>query len=429
MKIAVIGEGIAGLSAALMAQAKGHQVTIFTKGMGGLGISNGTGDVLGYVGEEAVSGSPFSALEKVPQEHPYRAIGVANVQAGMEWLREALPDFFLAPAEGNAWLPTAIGALRPTYLVPRSCEHAIAKNGAAFLVVGLKQYKDFPAELIADNLSRAEQFSITARAVKLDFTVRPGEPDVNGTDYARALDTQELDPTRAAQLRSKLADLINKEVREGETVLIPAIMGLNADAFADFAAKVQAPVAEVPTVPPSILGRRIFDLLVNKCREKRIDIRLNSAARGAVTAGSRVERLEIRRAGGSDMVRVDGVIDAAGGFASGNITRNSHLEMAEAIFDLPLFTPDPGEISGLHEIDVENRRYVAAVLMAGVKVNEQMLPIGDGGKPEYSNVYCVGDLLGGAAPWRELCGEGIALGSAYAAVNALDTQERGAHNA
>ena len=416
MKIVVIGAGIAGLSAALMAAQAGHRTTLVTKGLGGTGLSAGPADALGFTEGGAVTGNPFEALAELPAEHPYHQIGAENARAGLRWLADRLGDFFVDPQpSANSWLPTALGAARPTYLVPRSCEQAVLEDGRKYLVVGLREFKDFPAELIAANLNRNDRFSLSARAETLSLPGRAGEADVNGTDYARAFDGS----ANSGDLIARFAELINGHVREGETVLVPAIIGQRTETFREFASLVHAPVAEVPTAPPSIIGHRIGAALMDLCREARVDVRINSAAVAGVSREGRMVAVTATRAGGTGEIAADAVIDAAGGFASGNLTRDSHLELREPIFGLPLESPDPGSLRGLHEIDAENRRAVESVLMSGVRVDEQMRALGTEGAPAYENLYCAGDVLGGAAPWRELSGEGIALGSVYAAVQAI----------
>ena len=53
-----------------------------------------------------------------------------------------------------------------------------------------------------------------------------------------------------------------------------------------------------------------------------------------------------------------------------------------------------------------------------------MRPVDTYGNRLYHNVFCLGEMLGPCAPWRELSGEGLALGSAWAAVQSLASLER-----
>ena len=431
MKIAVIGAGLAGLSAALMAREKGYLVTVYTKGIGGMALSAGTGDLLGYLPNDPnpIVDNPYQAVTNLPDDHPYYQIGTAHLRAGMEWYRQALPDFW-APANtanANTFLASALGSVRPTYLVPQTCAAGALHDQMKLLVIGLKQFKDFPATLIADNLNRAERFSLSARAVTLDFSARGNEADVTATDYARNLDISDLDPQRAAKQRRKFATLLNNTVHSGETILIPALLGLNPQTFREFQALVHAPVAEVPTVPPSILGRRAYDILVNSCREARVDIHTNCEVLSAASQNGTVSALRIARAGGVDEVNIDAVLDAAGGLTSGNFERDSHLNIQEKVFNLPVFTPEPeatGYINSIHQIDRINRQELERILMSGVAVDATMRPVDESGHRLYENVFCLGEMLGVCAPWREQSGEGLALGSAWAAVQALASLER-----
>ena len=84
--VAIIGSGLAGLSAALWAAQTQARVTLLTKGIGGLLLSNGTIDILGFQtspdGSETLAENPFDGLEQLPKTHPYRVIGTENLQRG-----------------------------------------------------------------------------------------------------------------------------------------------------------------------------------------------------------------------------------------------------------------------------------------------------------------------------------------------------------
>ena len=85
--IVVVGSGIAGMTAALTAAQSGKKVTLLTHGVGSLAISSGSIDVLGYVDGKAVA-DPFKAMADLPETHPYRLVGEADVRASLDWLKE-----------------------------------------------------------------------------------------------------------------------------------------------------------------------------------------------------------------------------------------------------------------------------------------------------------------------------------------------------
>ena len=58
------------------------------------------------------------------------------------------------------------------------------------------------------------------------------------------------------------------------------------------------------------------------------------------------------------------------------------------------------------------------LFLCGVEVDENML-VSYQGKPVHSNVYAAGGVIAGATRWQEKSGEGIALGSAIKAADAI----------
>ena len=419
--VLVIGAGLAGLSAALRLAETDNRVTLISKGIGGLPLSPGTLDVLGYIGKDPVA-APFAALEQLPDWHPYRRIGVESVARAVDWLVRRVPALYpevtSVGQSQNSWLPTAVGAVRPSYIQPLTCRNAVLQDGMKLVVVGIAQFKDFPAALIADNLARSERVQVSARAIEISLDAR-GLADVKGTDYARALDSD-------LQLMKRFAQQINAAAQPGETVLVPAVVGLKPESFPNFAAQVNHPVAEVPTPPPCVAGRRLNDALVDLLTEARVDMRNNATVTGVTSADGVITAVTVARAGGSDSIKVDAVVDAAGGFASGNLTRDSYMALHEAIFELPLFTPPAAEKTGIHSIDTRQKTLVEQLLSSGIMVNEKMQALrpatedGEFDALAFENLYVIGEALGGTNPASEISGEGLALGSMFKACEAIN---------
>ncbi|MCI5826455.1 MAG: glycerol-3-phosphate dehydrogenase subunit GlpB [Arcanobacterium sp.] len=439
-RIVVIGAGLAGLTSALMLAERGHQVRIVTYGWGGLLLSKGTVDVLGWNTQREHLPTRAPATEILPAftefvnthpDHPYAHIGAHHVLAGVQWLVHKLP--FFSPQEltvvaereertalANKLLPTAIGAVQPSACVPTSMTASVLANGKRYLVVGIDNLKDFYPQLVADNLNASPYVQVHARAAHIKLPLRHAETDTTGTTIARCLDkewgTADFDA---------LLDQLKGLAHEGETVLLPGVLGLKPDTFTALREQLGTPVGEIPLPPPSVPGRRINDFLVHACREMRVDIMLNAGAVGVTTDSSPaahtqgapatdeatpqlVTAVAVRVAGAVKQLPVDAVIYAGGSFDAGALERDSFGTIRELLCDIPVWSPE-GEIFG-----------------SGVRVDSAMRPLGntaDGvpGAPIFSNLYCAGSIIGGALPWNEGSGEGIALGSAAAAVEALDS--------
>lgn len=416
MRIIVIGSGLAGLTAALRLRDAGHHVDIVTKGWGGLLLSSGTLDVYGWGKDGHPVLDPYAAIADLLAEdpgHPYAAIGVDAVREGIDWLCSTTGLF--AKAGNNVLIPTAIGAVRPTAAVQNTMVPSLMEDGKKFLVVGIRQFRDFPAAFIADNLARSPLAKVETRAVTISLAPRKPEADSTGTTFARAFDgTAGLD---GPATRDALIHELRAHVRDGETVLLPAILGFAPDAYQEISAELGVPVGEVPVPPPSIPGRRINDVLIQLCHDKRIDISLNAEVIGFEASGGHVTALQVQRAGRVTTNKVNAVVYAGGGLESGSIQRNSYGEIRERVFDLPLTfldAEDP-ETTGVTGSVVVNGKDIFGT---GVCVNADMLAL-DGDAPAYDNLYCAGSIIGGARPWSEKSGEGIALGSAVAATRAI----------
>lgn len=386
MKVIVIGAGLAGMASALMAREAGHSVKIVSKGIGGLLLSSGTLDVFGWRPDGAPADAPLTEFDALPADHPYRQIGTDHVRAGVEWL-VSRSTLFQPLTDHNQWIATAVGAVRPTLGLQKTMLGL--EDGQKLVVVGLKQFKDFPAALIADNLTRSPHVDLQARDVTIDLPVRNPEADSTGTTAARALDAD------AQVLIEKLRGLAEPD----EIILLPAILGFDAATYARVAAEIGSRVAEVPVPPPSVPGRRLNDELLAALKAARIDIAYNAQVVGCDHDGDTISALHVQRAGRVTHDRVDAVIYAGGGFESGSLHRFPDGRIVERTFDLPVNATE-------------------GIFDSGISIDTQMRPLADG-VARFSNLHLAGSIIGGAQPWAEKSGEGIALGSAHAAVSAL----------
>ena len=406
----VIGAGLAGLAAAIKAADAGLSVTLITKGVGGIQLGTGTIDILGYRPEPVEA--PLEALEAHVASrptHPYAHVTPDHVGASVAWLRDLVgSDVLIGDEARNVRIPTGVGALRPTCLIPPSMEAGVPQAGARYAIVGLARLKDFYPSLVAENLTRQngpDGAPIKARALSVDYVVREGEVDSTGTNHARSLDREEN--------RARLANQIRPLLEDGEIVGLPAVLGLDdPNAWRDLADKLGHPVFEIPIQPPSVPGMRL-NALLTRIASSTCRVILGSPIKAVHTADGRVSAVEYASAGRPTVVETRSLILAAGGFESGALDMDSYGTVRETICGLPVM----GASGQLLHADFWGEDQ--PLFLAGLAVDDNMRVLNEEGTPVCPNLYAAGGNLAGATRWREKSGEGIALASALAAVDSI----------
>jgi glycerol-3-phosphate dehydrogenase subunit B len=393
--VIVVGTGLAGLTAATRLAEGGARVLVLAKGVGATHLSPCTIDVLGYAPD--LVDDPGAALGRVGGDHPYAAVGRDGVAAAIAWfadgMRERYP--YAGSLERNLLLPTAVGALKPSAVVPETM--AAGEGRGPVVVVGFTALKDFHAPLLADNLGRG---GIEARAVELDL-VPQGRADVNSLGFARAFDTPAFRAEVAAQLVARLG--------ADERVAFPAVLGI-ADApaaWGELRERLARAVFEVPTLPPSVPGMRVFAVLRERLRRAGAGVILNAVVGGAERSGGRVTAVQARH-GLRDVVHgCDWVVLATGGFASGGLELDSRWQAHERALGLPVAGVPADERFRPDYFDEQ------PMARAGVAVDRELRPEG------HENVLVAGATLAGAQPWREKSGDGISLSTGHRAAELI----------
>ncbi|MDR2348591.1 MAG: hypothetical protein LBD90_08290, partial [Bifidobacteriaceae bacterium] len=128
----------------------------------------------------------------------------------------------------------------------------------------------------------------------------------------------------------------------------------------------------------------------------------------------RVVEVTTAAAGAPKRYLTDGIVHAPGGFEAGAIAMDSHYGLAETLFGLPLTG-----LRAVEELVPEEYSEAPPLFRVGVRVDPQMRPLDQAGQPVYENLRVAGSLIGGAVRWAEKSGEGVALGSAWAAAQSL----------
>ncbi|MGA2925736.1 MAG: glycerol-3-phosphate dehydrogenase subunit GlpB [Solirubrobacteraceae bacterium] len=406
----VLGAGVAGLTAATRLAQGGARVCVLAKGIGSTHLAPGTVDVLGFDGARVAS--PSEALPSFiasHPEHPYALLGADAIASAVQWFAALIADGpqpgyrYLGEIERNHLLTTALGAPRPSALVPETMAAGELSSGAPVCVVGIRVLRDFHASLCAGNLRRA---GIEARAVGLELDV--GRTEANSLALARRFD----DRSWRATFASRLAPLL----RTGERVALPAVLGLRDPhgAWSELQAALGRPVFEIPTLPPSAPGIRVYDALRAALRAAGGRLVLGAEVYSCSREGDRVTAVTARSSGHDSIYRAAWVVLASGGLHSGGISLSSDWTASETILGLSLAgMPAPGQPRFTGD-------YFAPqpISRVGVAVDASLRAV------DVENVFVAGAALPGAEPWREGSGEGIALASGARVAEAVLSRER-----
>jgi glycerol-3-phosphate dehydrogenase subunit B len=411
--VIVVGTGVAGLAAGVRLAQEGARVLVLAKGIGATHLAGATVDVLGY--DPARVESPEEAIGRLASAqpgHPYARLGAAAVGEALAWLRDQVAASPMAPYayEGglaeNLLLPTAVGAPKPTAAAPVTMLAGdLRRDERPICIVGFRQLKDFHPLLCAENLAHAEAGAgAAARGIELDLPVS-GRVDENAQGIARQLE----DPVFRGALVQQLAGRLQLNERVG----FPAVLGLQDPhaVWSDLEHRLARPVFEIPTLPPSVPGMRLYTILRGALRAAGGRQVIGPEVIGPVASGTRLEGVRVQVGRREEIRYAAHVVLATGGFASGGLVLDSSWQARDAALGLPLAgLPEPGAPRF-------TSRYLDDQPMSrvGIAVDDELRPVDAHGDPVYEKVRVVGASLAGAVPWKEKSGDGISLASGHRA--------------
>jgi glycerol-3-phosphate dehydrogenase subunit B len=409
----VVGAGVAGLVAAVRLAEAGQRVVVLAKGVGATHHAGATIDVLGYAPERVEK--PARALPGFVgshPKHPYARLPAKAIPESIDWLKSHVTAYrYEGGWEENFLLPTAVGAAKPTAAAPESMTAGDLRAGGRFAIVGLRALKDFYPAFCADNLGRTKLpsgASISARSFQIDLPVG-GEADVGPLGYARRLEDAEVRKAMIGQLES--------QIEPGEIVGLPAVLGLTdpRTVWRELQDGIGAPVFEIPTLPPSVPGIRLFESLRAALRKAGGRLIMGGRVIDAVITGHRVEGVVQDTPGRPVVYGGTSFVLATGGFAAGGLSMDSYGNVSESIFGLAVSGVPPREdVRFLPEYFGEH-----PMAKSGIEVDDGLRPIDANGQPVFENLFAAGAVLAGALPWKEKSGDGISLSTGYVAASTI----------
>lgn len=405
--VIVIGGGLSGIFAAITAARRGRQVLLVTKGVGAIAIGGGTIDMLGYDAAGVPVRNPWETMLELEPTHPYALIGrQAVAQAAQAFLdlcaEEGYP--YLGNLQENQWIPTALGRVKPSCLVPMTMNANHLKAAGEVAVVEVEGLKDYSGRIIAEGLAQCPGYRKKFSPVTLRTGIEDGR-DLTALDVARWLDTEKGKVSCLEQL--------TRSVSPQSVILLPPVLGTRPDyeLFNQLEQATQCRVLETVGLPPAVTGFRLRKLLV-KCMTK-LNVRMIEQS-NVVRATIRNGRCSEIVTGNLDRERsyqAQSFILASGGLFGGGLQARPG-QVLEGIFDLPVHVPAQTD-----HWSNENLFFTSGQPFAqfGVRTDATMRPVDDAGEILLENVFIAGKTLAGYDYCFEKSGNGVALATAYRA--------------
>ena len=409
--VVVVGGGLAGLMAAAVAVKRGKKVLLLTKGVGAIAIGGGSIDVLGYGADGRPLKSPAAGLYQLSPAHPYARIGHQGVTAALAAFLE------LTAAEGypyvgsitqNQWLPTAVGTLKPSCLVPKTMEPKGLKAASQVTVVGFTGLKDYYPELVVDGLRQQPGFDKTYNISMLESGLAQGR-DLTALDIARWLDKEAG--------RKLCIEQLGRVLTPGAVVLVPPVLGTSPDYLVadELSQATGCSFIEITGPPPAVTGLRLRTMLIRYLKKQGVDIVEQANVSGAIVEGGRCQAVITSNVDRKRSYYADAFILATGGFFGGGLEAMPG-KARELIFDLPVTV-------STEQAEWSNPKLFAAggqpFARLGVAVDEALRPIGGAGEALLANVHIAGQTLAGYDYAWEKSGNGVAIASGYQAAMSI----------
>lgn len=411
--VLVIGAGLAGLVAGWQAASGGKRVRVISKGRGSLYWHTGCIDIYGrdIVNTQQHVHSPAQGLPELfnnQPRHPYSQAGMKAITDAIEAIQELCMQAGY-PLHGslqrNWLLPTALGTVRRTCLAPETMIAGDLTQQGSMLIVGFDQFLDFYPHLIADNLN--EQ-GFKAEYVNLDLDILREQKFVTGRVLAAFFEDEEFRSALAVELEPIIKRL--NPARIG----FPAVLGIQPALIVkeDLESKLNCPVFEIPTLPPSIPGMRLHSLLVQAIERKGGRVLDGMQVLSAEIDGGEVQGVWSEAAARPRLHRARRFILATGGVLGGGIRMEPDGRLRETVMNLNLQPDSAGKNQFAH-------RFLSGgghpIFRRGIRVNEDLRPVDKTGHVVLKNIYIAGTTMAECDPLQEHSLEGISLVSGYLA--------------
>ncbi|MFB3884891.1 MAG: anaerobic glycerol-3-phosphate dehydrogenase subunit GlpB [Thermodesulfobacteriota bacterium] len=396
--VIIIGMGLSGLMAAKTASEAGQKTLLIGKGMGSLSLFSNTVDVLGVIPSGMNLEDGLSQWITDHPRHPYARVGEGRIEEALSSFISLFPPpySFQTVGNGNCLIPTGAGTFRPTYLIPMTMVAGVSLKERDGLFVGFKGFKDFYASYVADRMN------CRGLTLSLPETL---EGEITATALARLMERKSF--------RETIGKKVKAELQGERRVGFPALLGAKGawKVKKDLEETIGAEVFEIPILPPSIPGMRIYNRFKEWLIQRGVTFLLGRPVSKPTLRGKKCEGIHLLKPPVSDLYSADRYILATGRFGGGGLLADEN-KISEPIFGLPVVQPDSRE-------DWFARSFFTPlshpVHGAGILTDASFRPVDEKGEILLENVWVAGSILANHHSIGEKSREGLEIATGYAA--------------
>lgn len=406
-ELAIIGTGMAGISAAVFAMNRGLSCCLVGN-TGALAYTTGYLDLLGLV-DSTFLDNPWDGLAKLAVSnpgHPLATVDISSVRKAFSEFTSFISDLgigYTTPQDMNIQAITPAGTIKPTLCVPTTMaggtEAYIQKKSCT--IFGFHGLKGFSANQIVANL-KSHWPDVQARIIGF-----PGhqEGELYAEVAARSLEV----PGN----RELLAALLKKEAGESTCLGLPAILGMHNpdEVLADLERLCGCSLFEIPTMPPSVPGIRLREIIEQTLPAKGMNLIPQKKVK-KIRFEEDTIYLKLSDNYGPIEIEAQTVLLATGRFLSGGL--EAHLDgVTETLVGLPVHQPSSRQEWYREQyLDPEGH----AIHQAGIETDEKLRPLAENDKIFDKRLFAAGIVLAHQDWIRQRCGAGVAIATAWEAV-------------
>ncbi len=410
--LAVIGSGLAGFAASTFALNRGIR-TAQAGNTGAVAYTTGYLDLLGRVNntDTCPLTDPWAGLHELAltqPRHPLARVPEYAIRAAFQEFTAFLSDcgiLYNPPGTANVTALTPAGTLKQTLCVPATMQAGVDAliRKPSCVIIDFKGLRGFSALQVTTNLKERWPGLRAERVLFPEMEAGEIYPEV----MARALEV--------AVNRQALAERIRAVAADAEVIGMPAVLGMHTPdrVMTELQQLIGMPIFEIPTMPPSVPGIRLREMFEQVFPQKGLTLIPQQKVHSVLLQQDSV-LLSLADNFGRITLTAKAVILATGRFLSGGLI--AALDgIREPLLGLPVSQPFSRE-DWYHLQYMDKRGH--AIHRAGIEVDDAFRPLGSDGRPVSERLFAAGLILAHQDWIRGRCGAGVALASAYRAVEA-----------